>query len=174
MPSWIGFFIVLTSLAIILQTIILIALFVQVRRTATRTEQVVSDVRTQLTPILSRIQLLVGDVAPRLTGIVSDASEITRLARSQTQRVDRIFAETVERARLQLVHLDQILTGALETVEDAGAQLRRSVVGPVTKTAALIRGIQTGLEFYRSVRREGHHRPSEPSAERSPDEGMFI
>jgi type IV secretory pathway VirB2 component (pilin) len=174
MPSWIGFFIVLTTLAIIIQAIILIALFVQLRRTAARAEQVVSDVRTQLIPILSRVQLLVGDVAPRLTSIVSDASEITRLARSQTQRVDRILAETVERLRLQMVHVDQILTGALETVEEAGAQLRRSVVGPVTKTAALIRGIQTGLEFYRAARHGGHHKNRESHAEQPQDEGMFI
>ena len=174
MPSWIGFFIVLATLTIVIQAIILIVLFVQLRRTAARTEQVVSEVRTQLVPILSRVQLLVGDVAPRLTSIVSDAAEITRLARSQTQRVDRILAEAVERVRLQMVHVDQILTGALETVEELGAHLRRSVVGPVTKTTALIRGIQTGLDIYRAARRGERHTRSESHAEQPQDEGMFI
>ena len=174
MPTWIGFFIVLMTVVVVIQAVFLIALFVQIRRTAAKTEKIVSDVHAQLTPILSRVQLLVGDVAPRLTSIVSDASEITRLARSQTQRVDRVFAETVERVRLQLVHLDQILTGALETVEEVGSHLRRSVAGPVTKTAALIHGIQTGVEFYRATRRPGRTKPSEAHSEQAQDEGMFI
>lgn len=174
MPTWIGFFIVLTSLAIVIQAVILIALLVQLRRTAARTEKFVDELRAQLAPTLSRVQLLVGDVAPQLTSMVSDASEITRLARSQTQRVDRIFAETVERLRLQLVHLDQIITGAMESIDEAGAQLRRTVVGPVTKTAALIRGIQTGVEFYRSSRRGPSSRRPETHSEQTQDEGMFI
>src|ERR1019366_3354604 len=115
MESWMPFFVVVTALAVVLQAIILVVLFLQLRRTAARIEQTIADLNVRLTPILSRIQILVEDVSPRISSIVSDASELTRLARGQAQKVDRILTETMERLRLQLIHVAQILTGVLET-----------------------------------------------------------
>ena len=171
MESWMPFFVIVTAVAIVLQAIMLIALFLQLRRTAARVEETISDLNTRLSPIISRLQILVDDVSPRISGLVADASELTRLARGQAQKVDRILTETMERLRLQLIHVDQILTGAMEAVEEAGSRLRDTVWGPVVKASAIIRGIQTGLEFFRTAR----HGPqsSEQPAEQQ-DEGMFI
>ena len=171
MQSWVSFFVVVTALAVALQAIILIALFIQLRRTAARIEQTVADLNTQLAPILSRVQILVEDVTPRLTAIVSDASEFSRMARSQAQKFDRMVSETLDRLRSQLIHVDQILTGAMEAVEEAGSHLRRSAWGPVVKATAVIRGVQAGIDFFRSHRRKPE--PAEVASEQQ-DEGMFI
>ena len=171
MESWMPFFVVVTALAVVLQAIVLVALFLQLRRTAARVEETIADINLRVTPILSRVQILVEDVSPRITGIVADASELTRLARGQAQKVDRILNETLERLRMQLIHVDQILTGAMEAVEEAGSKLRQTVWGPMVKATALVRGIQTGLEFFRSAR-QGRE-PIEPPSEQH-DEGMFI
>jgi hypothetical protein len=174
MQTWIAFFIVVTALAVVIQAVILTALFIQLRRSVARTEQVVTDLHARLTPVLSRVQILVEEVAPRINGIVSDAAELTRVARNQAQRVDRILSEALERLRLQLIHVDQILTGAIETVEEAGSYFRRSVWGPVAKAVALMRGIQVGLEVFRTTRRKDPRGVAEPPAEQPQDEGMFI
>ena len=171
MESWMPFFVIVTAVAIVLQAIMLIALFLQLRRTAARVEETISDLNTRLSPIISRLQILVDDVSPRISGLVADASELTRLARSQAQKVDRILTETMERLRLQLIHVDQILTGAMETIEEAGSRMRETVWGPVVKASAMIRGIQSGLEFFRAVR--SRRQPVEQPSEQQ-DEGMFI
>src|ERR1700682_1552206 len=126
MESWLPYFVVVTAVAVVVQTIVLVTLFLQLRRTAARVEETISDFNARLTPILSRIQILVEDISPRVSGIVSDAAELTRLARGQAQKVDRILTETIERLRLQLVHVDQILTGAMEAVEETGSRLRQT------------------------------------------------
>ncbi|MCU1342290.1 MAG: hypothetical protein JWN92_1713 [Candidatus Acidoferrum typicum] len=171
MESWMPFFVIVTSVAIVLQAIILVALFIQLRRTAARVEETISDLNTRLTPIISRLQILVEDVSPRISGLVADASELTRLARGQAQKLDRILTETMERLRLQLIHVDQILTGAMETIEEAGSRMRDTVWGPVVKASAMIRGIQSGLEFLRAARGR-RHSVEQPSEQQ--DEGMFI
>ncbi len=171
MESWMPFFVIVTAVAIVLQAIMLIALFLQLRRTAARVEETISDLNTRLSPIISRLQILVDDVSPRISGLVADASELTRLARSQAQKVDRILTETMERLRLQLIHVDQILTGAMETIEEAGSRMRDTVWGPVVKASAMIRGIQSGLEFLRTARNR-RHSVEQPSEQQ--DEGMFI
>jgi hypothetical protein len=172
MDSWMHFFVIVTGAAVVLQAIVLIALFIQLRRTAARVEETVKDLNAKLSPILSRLQFLVEDVSPRISGIVADAAELTRLARSQAQKVDRVMTETMERLRLQLIHVDQILTGAMEAVEETGSRIRETFWGPVTKASAVIRGIQTGLEFFRAARRG--RAPAETAAEQQQDEGMFI
>jgi hypothetical protein len=174
MESWMPFFVVVTALAIVLQAIILVSLFLQMRRTAARVEQTVADLNAKLNPLISRVQVVVEDIAPRITGIVADASEITRLARSEAQKVDRILSEALERLRLQLIHVDHILSGAMEAVEEAGTQLRQTIWTPVAKATAVIRGVQAGIDFFRTARhRRGPIEHVEASAEQQ-DEGMFI
>jgi len=174
MESWMPYFVVVTAVAVVLQAIVLVALFLQLRRTAARVEETITDLNERLTPVLSRVQLLVEEVSPRISGIIADASELTRLARGQAQKVDRVLTETIERLRLQLVHVDQILTGAMEAVEEAGSRLRETVWGPVVKATAIIRGIQTGLEFFRDARDARHGRQSAEQPSEQQDEGMFI
>src|SRR3984893_18450120 len=148
MESWMPFFVIVTAVAIVLQAIMLIALFLQLRRTAARVEETIADLNTRLSPIISRLQILVDDVSPRISGLVADASDLTRLARGQAQKLDRILTETMERLRLQLIHVDQILTGAMEAVEEAGSRLRPAIWGALVKVSAIIKGVQTGLEFF--------------------------
>src|SRR5712671_2570962 len=171
MESWMPFFVVVTAAAVFLQAVILIALFIQLRRIAVRVEQSTVDLQARLTPILTRVEVLVEDLSPRISGIVADASEITRLTRGQAQRADRILSEALERLRLQVVHVDQIVTGTMEAVEEAGSKLRKTIWGPIIRATALVRGIQTGLEFFRAAR-QGRE-PAEPPSDRR-DEGMFV
>jgi hypothetical protein len=169
MQSWIPFFVIVAALAIVLQTLILGALFLQMRRLASRLESIANDLHSRVNPILGRIQVLVEDAQPVIASMIVDAAEITNMARGQVQRADRVLTESLDRLRMQLIHADQILTGVLETVEETGTKLRRTVWGPVQSVAAVVRGIQTGVEFYRGRRRAPEAQPTEQQ-----DEGLFI
>jgi hypothetical protein len=171
MEAWMPVFVAVTAIAVVMQAAILIALFIQMRRTAMLVERTVADLNTKLNPLISRVQTLVDDVAPRISGIVADASEITRMARGEAQKLDRVLSEALERLRLQLIHVDHILTGAMEAVEEAGSRLRQSVWAPVAKATAVIRGVQAGIDFLRTARqrRDGVEVPVDQQ-----DEGMFI
>jgi hypothetical protein len=168
MESWLPFFVVVTTLAVVTQMVVLVAMYLQYRRTSERMARIATDLQARLTPILSRLQVFVDDTQPRVTAMVTDAAEIVHLARGQAQKVDRVFSEAVDRLRNQLIHVDQILTGTLETIETAGSRIRHTVWGPVQQASALIKGIQAGLEFFRARRR-----PAERSVDQ-PDEGLFI
>jgi phage-related protein len=175
MTNWLPFFVAVTAMAVVVQAGVMVGMFIAIRRTTERVESITTDLQARITPILTRVQILVEDTQPRITSVVADAAEISHLARSQAQKVDRIFTEAIDRMRLQLAHADQILTGALEAVEDAGSEIRRTVIGPVQSATAVIRGIQTGLEFFRSRRQHRRERPASaaPSSDIS-DENLFI
>lgn len=172
METWLLVFIGIVAIAVLLQATVLLVLLITVRRTALRVEQLSNEVQERVLPLVSKVTLLIEDVQPRISGMFSDAAEISTLARVQVQRVDRVLAEAAERLCMQLVHADQILTGALDSVEDTGAQIRRSIAAPLQSVVALIRGVQTGIEFYRT----GGARRSSPAeaASETQDETLFI
>jgi hypothetical protein len=173
MQTWLPFFVMVTAVAVVIQMIILAALFFQLRRLMEEMNRVFNDLNARLGPILTRVQILLEETQPRISNLVADASHIVYLARTQAQKVDRVFTDAADRLRAQLVHADRILTGALEAVEEAGSQFRRNVWGPFHKASALIQGIKVGLDFFRSRRRSPSPAPDD-SAGAAQEEELFI
>jgi uncharacterized protein YoxC len=147
MQFWMEFFSIVAAIALIVQVAILIGLFVQLKRTTETINRTITDLHTRIGPILTRTQILLDDTQPKITSLVDDASHVVYLARVQAQKMDKVFSEASDRLRGQLVRADRILTGTMEAVEDAGTQVRRTILGPVQKASAVVQGIKVGLDF---------------------------
>ncbi|PYU00740.1 MAG: hypothetical protein DMG38_06355 [Acidobacteria bacterium] len=176
MQVWLEIFSIVAALALVVQVVILTVLLFQMRRTSENVNRLVSDMQSRMGPILTRIQILLDDTQPKISSMVNDASHMVYLARGQAQKVDRVFTEAADRFRGQLMHMDHILNGALESMEEAGLRFKNSFWSPVQKASALLQGIKVGLDLLRSRRRAdgrpGHPRSDEP---REPqEEELFI
>jgi uncharacterized protein YoxC len=167
MQNWLG---VAVVIALLLQVSILIGLFLQTRRTMKQVEDSISDLNRKVSPILTRVQILLEDTQPKITTMVNDAAHIVYLARGQAQKVDRVFTDATDRLRGQLTRADRILTGTLEAVEEAGSQFKHSFWQPMRKASALVQGIKVGIDLLRS-RRGSSARNEEPSEH---EEELFI
>jgi uncharacterized protein YoxC len=152
MQFWMEFFSIVAAIALIVQVAILIGLFVQLKRTTETINRTLTALHTRIGPILTRTQILLDDTQPKITSLVDDASHVVYLARVQAQKMDKVFSEASDRLRGQLVRADRILTGTMEAVEDAGTQVRRTILGPVQKASAVVQGIKVGLDFLRARR----------------------
>jgi hypothetical protein len=172
MQFWMEFFSIIAAIALVVQVGILIGLFMQLKKTTEAINRMVTDLHTRMGPILTRTQILLDETQPKISALVEDASQVVYLARSQAQKVDRVMTEAADRLRGQLVRADRILTGALEAVEDAGTQVRRSFWGPVQKASALVQGIKIGLDVLRS--RRGSSSATTREAIEAEDEELFI
>jgi uncharacterized protein YoxC len=167
MQNWVG---VVVAIALILQVSILTALYFTTRRAMQKMEKTVTDLHARAGPILTRVQILLDDTQPKISTMVSDAAHIVYLTRGQAQKMDRVFTDAADRFRGQLLHIDRILTGTMETVEDAGAQFKQSFWKPVQKASALVQGIKVGLDLLRS--RRGRRSSDEPREQQ--EEELFI
>jgi uncharacterized protein YoxC len=172
MQFWMEFFSIIAAIALVVQVGILIGLFMQLKKTTEAINRMVTDLHTRMGPILTRTQILLDETQPKISALVEDASQVVYLARSQAQKVDRVMTEAADRLRGQLVRADRILAGALEAVEDAGTQVRRSFWGPVQKASALVQGIKIGLDVLRS--RRGSSSATTREAIEAEDEELFI
>ncbi|HYK39987.1 MAG TPA: DUF948 domain-containing protein [Candidatus Eremiobacteraceae bacterium] len=167
MENWVG---IVVTIALIVQVVVLTMLFIQTRKTAQEVEKSINDFNNKVSPILTRVQILLDDTQPKISTMVSDAAHIVYLARGQAQKVDRVFTDATDRFRGQLVRADRILTGTLEAVEEAGSQFRHSFWAPVRKASALVQGIKVGIDLLRS-RRANSSRREEPLEQ---EEELFI
>ncbi|HKV25444.1 MAG TPA: DUF948 domain-containing protein [Candidatus Acidoferrum sp.] len=169
MQTWLMIFSIVAAIALVVQGAMLIGLFFEVRQTNRKVNGLVTDLHARVGPILTRAQILLDDTQPKISNMVADAAHIVYLARGQAQKMDRVVTEAADHLRGQLNHADRILTGALEAVEDAGSEFRRSVWRPMQKASALVQGIKVGLELLRS--RSGNRRRDEPLEQ---EEELFI
>jgi len=172
MQFWMEFFSIVAAIALVVQVGILIGLFLQLRKTTESINRMVTDLHTRMGPILTRTQIMLDDTQPKISALVEDASHMVYLARVQAQKMDKVFTEASDRLRGQLVRADRILTGTLEAVEDAGAQVRRNFLGPVQKISAVVHGIKIGLDVLRSRRREPEGRAEREGVEQ--EDELFI
>lgn len=171
MQFWMEFFSIVAAIALVVQVGILIGLFLQLKRTTESINRMVNDLHSRMGPILTRAQMLLDETEPKISSLVEDASHVVYLARTQAQKMDRIFTEAADRLRGQILRADRILTGTLEAVEDAGVQVRKSFLGPVQKVSAIVHGIKIGLDVLRS-RRSSHESAAQTMEQE--DEELFI
>lgn len=170
MNIWLVVCTIVMAVALIVQVAILIALWLQTKRTLEHVSRLSTDLHSRIGPILTRVQILLDDTQPKITNMVADAAHVVYLARGQAQKIDRVLTDAADRLRGQLLHADRILTGTLEAVEDAGSQVRRSFWRPVQKASALVHGIKVGLDLLRSRRA-----PTVPRSDASEqEEELFI
>jgi hypothetical protein len=167
--NWMEAFVIVATVAIIIQMGILLAMYIQFREMNRQITRISTDLQSKIEPILVRVNRILEDSQDRIASIVGDAAEITRIARLQAQKVDRVFTDAVERLRGQLIRGDHILTGALEVIEETGSKVKRTFWGPLQQASALLRGVMVGLDILR-----GGHRASGDASRARQDEELFI
>ena len=161
-------FIVVTSLAVVLQLAVLWSIYQSMKQTTARLEKTTNDLHQRLDPILANLDILLRDSRDKIRDIVTDAAEISRLARNQMNRLDDLVGDATDRARLQVIRVDQLISEALSRIEQAGGEVQKHILGPIREASALIRGVKTGLDLLLARRRT-------PAGDRAhQDEELFI
>jgi hypothetical protein len=168
MPGWVDFFIVVAAVAIIIQMAILAAMYFQMRTALEKFTAIATQLQGRIDPILIRTNRILEDSEDRIRSIMTDAAELTRVARGQAQKVDRVFTDAVERLRVQIIKADQILTGTMELIEEAGSTFKSKLWQPFNQASAILKGIKAGIDFIRGQKA----RPDGDVA--TQDEELFI
>ena len=169
MSGWVEAFIVIAAIAIVMQMTILLVMLLQLKKSLEHFTRLSTDLQGRVDPILSRVNRILEDSEGRISSVMGDTAEITRLARGQAQKIDRVFTDTIERLQIQVIRADQILTGAMEVVDEAGSKFRSTLWGPIRQASAVMKGIKVGLDMLR--RQQDRHAESDGA---SLDEELFI
>jgi methyl-accepting chemotaxis protein len=173
MENLIPLFIALTGAAVLLQAGMLVALYLSVRKSSVRMEALAVEVKTKALPAIETAEAILAELRPKLTVIADNLTETTHSVRSQVERLDATVDDVVDRARLQIIRADELLSRTLDRVEETSEMVQRTVVSPVRQFSGLIQGVTAGIEFLlgnRSRRNGGSREARRPV----PQDEMFI
>jgi len=169
METWLIVFVGLTAAAVVLQAVVLVAIYLQLRRTDVGIKEFRERYTERVDSLVSRADDVLKTVQTNCQVIFTDLAAITQSAREQTQKFDRLVDEFTDRVRFEIIRLDELIARALRALEEAGSSLSRSLTGPVREAAAVIQGVKTALEYLAQRRRA-----AKPGERSSTEEQMFI
>jgi methyl-accepting chemotaxis protein len=166
-------FVALTGIAVFLQAGVLLAMYLAMRESSQRMESLASEVKTKFLPTVEQAQQLFNELRPNLAVIAENLTESTTIMKAQVERVDATVTDVVDRARLQIIRADELLSRTLDRVEQTSDIVHKTVISPVRQFSGLVQGITVGLEFLfggRGRRNGGGQEERRPV----PQDEMFI
>jgi len=161
-------FIFIAAAAIVLQALAMFGLYKVIQRIESDVAGLRSDVTRRIDPLAESVTEIVENSREPLRSITSDLAEVARVARERAGKVDEALDDLLDRFRLQVIRIDQTITDVLEKVDKTTTAVQKNIVGPVTEVSAVLKGLQVGLDFFLSRRRQSR------SSEVPQDEQMFI
>src|ERR1700678_3121492 len=173
MSGWVEAFIVIAAIAIVMQMAVMLGMLLSLKKSLEHFTRLSNDLQSRIDPILTRVNRILEDSEGRISSVMGDTAEITRLARGQGQKIDRVFTDTIERLQIQVIRAEQILTGAMEVVDEAGTKFRNTLWGPIRQASAVMKGIKVGLDMLRRQRNNKPDRDADADSV-SQDEELFI
>ena len=166
-------FIALTGAAVVLQACLLAAMYWAMRKSSSRLEALATEVKVKAIPAIELAQTTLAELRPKLHVIADNLQDSTILMRDQVERIDATVNDVVDRARLQVIRADDLLSRTLDRVEQTSEMVQKTVISPVRQFSGLMQGITAGIEFLLGSRgrRNGGRREARRPV---PQDEMFI
>ncbi len=161
---------VVTGLAVLLQAIILLAIFASMRKSAGAIRKEVEILRASLTPVLFDTQELIASsrdtlisaqafltnaqgfltrVSPKVEAAAGDLAAITKGMHAQVGQVQSTVTEIMDKVRKQGDRLDNMTSSFLDTVDRAGDFVSDVVSKPVRQISGILGVVKSVIESLR-------------------------
>ena len=165
------FSIAVTSVAVVVQMCVLIAMFGAMKRSSQRLEAVASLVEAKAVPLLETAQKTLDEYRPKVELLLSNLADTSATVKAELARVEGAVNDVIDRSRLQVIRVDDLLSRTLDKVEDTTELVHQSVAAPVRQASGVIQGISVGLSMLFQKGNDNSRRKNGPGV---PKEDMFI
>ena len=106
------------AFAVLLQTIILLAVFVGMGKTAKLIKEELEVLRSSVLPALKNTSEVLARVSPKLESTITDVSELARMMRKQATEAEVSVEQLLETVRKQTGRIDGMMTSALDAIDN--------------------------------------------------------
>ena len=161
-------FIIIAAAAVVLQAFVMFGLYKAIRRIQDDVAGMRADVARRIEPLADSLKEIITNSRDPLRSITTDLAEVARVAREGAGKVDDVLDDLLDRFRLQVIRVDQTVTDVLEKVDKTTTAVQKNIIGPVTEVSAILKGLQVGLDFFLTRRRQAR------TSEVPQDGQMFI
>ena len=146
-------FIAVTTFAVVVQTGILVGLYLAVRKSSARMEALATDVTSRVLPTVETAQSMLVELRPKIEVMSTNFAESSDLLRNQLGRLDATVTDALDRARLQVIRADELLNRTMDRVEETSEVVHKTVISPLRQVNGLMSAISTGVEVFLGQRK---------------------
>ena len=154
------------GVALALQIGILLAILAAVKKSSARMQALADEVQRRALPTLDAAQSLLQTTKPKIEELVANAAASSATIKSQLERLDDTVNDVVDRTRLHIIRADELVTHAMDRVEETTELVHHTVISPVRQIAGIVQGLTVGLSAL--LGRRSRDRAGQPQDE------MFI
>src|SRR3954469_18440546 len=147
-------FVIATCLAVIIQAGILLGMFFSMKKTSERMEALAKRVEDKALPVLESTRGILEDTAPKLKEITANLAEMSGTVKSQVNRMDATFNDALDRTRLQVIRVDELVSRTIDKVEETTELVQETVITPVKQFSGIIHGLSAGIGAFLARRRK--------------------
>src|SRR5262245_23471601 len=165
------FFVIVAAIAIVLQMVILLMMYLAMRQTTQRLESIAGRLETQTSPVLVAAHAILDDAQPKIAEITSNLAESTATLRASVAHVGEATGEIMDRARLQAERLDDFVSNTVDKIEDTTEIVQNSVISPIRRIHAIVKAVSAGVGYLRA---NTSRRKADGNSSAEEDEEMFI
>ncbi|MBZ5654497.1 MAG: hypothetical protein LAO56_04365 [Acidobacteriia bacterium] len=141
-------FIAATTFAVVLQAMIMVGLYLAVRKSTAKMEALATEFKTKALPTMETAQNMLVELRPKIEAITTNVSETSTVVRNQINRLDAIMTDVLDRTRLQVIRADELLNRTMDRVEETSEVVHKTVVSPLRQVNGFMTAITTGVEVF--------------------------
>ncbi len=146
-------FIFVTGFAVILQALVMVALYLAVRKSTDKMEALATEVKSKALPTMETVQSMLVEMRPKIDVMTTNLSESSTLVRNQLGRLDATLTDALDRTRLQVIRADELLNRTMDKVEETSEVVHKTVISPLRQVNGLMAAISTGVEVFLGQKR---------------------
>jgi methyl-accepting chemotaxis protein len=146
--DYLPIFVAVSTAAIVLQALVLFAMYMALRKTSTRLESLSTEVSTKVLPTAEMAHSMLTELRPKIESTVTNVSEASALMKNQLERMDATLNDVIDRTRLQVIRADEMIGRTLDRVEETTEMVQRTVVSPVRQISGLAHALGAGFGFF--------------------------
>jgi hypothetical protein len=137
----------------VLQALILVFLYLAVRKSTAKMEALATEVRSKALPTMETVQNMLVELRPKIDVMSTNFSESSTLVRNQLGRIDATLTDALDRTRLQVIRADELLNRTMDKVEETSEVVHKTVISPLRQVNGLMAAISTGVEVFLGQKR---------------------
>ncbi len=163
------------AVTMLLQAIMLVALFVVLRKTINTLHEELDDNRRSIKnlmdkvePVIERIGEFLNHSGPKIESTLEDFATVAHKLRTQTEDVQVAASEVIERVRNQSARMDSMMTKTLDGVDRAATFMTDAVGKPMRQLSAVLASAKAVVDTLRTPTHmhENHQASGNPAEDR--------
>lgn len=148
-PIYYIIFTAITSLGVLLQAFVLLAMYIAVRSATKKLHEVTDELRQHALPTVATARNLLEDISPKLKVASTNLVEASHTLRHQADRVTATLDDLLNKTSAQANRVDEIVTASIDSAAHATQAVQHAFSVPVRQASAVLAGLKAGFEVLR-------------------------